>query len=89
MKLSKQQNCTIKILKKRLCHYFLGAALTSIASIVSVSANAQDNSLTVISWGGAYNIMQKKYVIDPFEKNMGCGEYRCLYLGACLLRRTT
>jgi len=78
MKLSKQASKqaskkynAMKTLQKRFSGYFLGAALTSIASTVSFSASAQDNSLTVISWGGAYNIMQKKYVVDPFERDTG------------------
>jgi len=58
-------------LTKRFGRYLMGAALTGIATTASFSASAQDNSLTVISWGGAYNIMQKKYVVDPFEKNSG------------------
>jgi len=61
----------MQTLKKRFSHYLFGASLISLASIVSFSASAQDNSLTVISWGGAYNIMQKKHVVDPFEKNSG------------------
>jgi len=62
-------------LQKRFTRYFtrslLAATLSGYAAVSSIFAYAQDNSLTVISWGGAYNQMQKKHVIDPFERETG------------------
>jgi len=58
-------------LQKQLRRYGLGLALAGLATTASINAHAQDNSLTVISWGGAYNIMQKKHVVDPFEQQSG------------------
>jgi len=57
--------------QKRFGRGLLSAVLAGLITSMSLSVSAQDNSLTVISWGGAYNIMQKKYVVDPFEKDSG------------------
>ncbi len=44
----------------------LAAALATTAFAVSAA-----DSLTVVSWGGAYGAAQKKHVIDPFQKDTG------------------
>jgi putative spermidine/putrescine transport system substrate-binding protein len=45
-------------------------ALTAALAMASFGAAAQD-SLTVVSWGGAYGAAQKKHVVDPFQKDTG------------------
>ncbi|CAE6884845.1 MULTISPECIES: ABC transporter substrate-binding protein [Pseudomonas] len=45
-------------------------ALTAALGLASVGAHAED-SLTVVSWGGAYGAAQKLHMIDPFQKDTG------------------
>lgn len=52
--------------QKHLPHLLLAAALAA----GSGAALAQE-SLTVVSWGGAYGAAQKKHVIDPYQKETG------------------
>jgi putative spermidine/putrescine transport system substrate-binding protein len=50
-----------------------------ILSVIFVFVNAE--SLTVISWGGAYGDAQKKHMIDPFSKLTGTKVYFNDYKG--------
>jgi len=54
-------------LKKCLTRYALAASLAA----VGFGAWAQGNSLTVISFGGAYGGAHKKHMVDPFQKDTG------------------
>lgn len=45
-------------------------ALMAALGLTASKAVAQD-SLTVVSWGGAYGAAQKKHVIDPYQKETG------------------
>lgn len=45
-------------------------ALAAALGTASFAASAQD-SLTVVSWGGAYGAAQQKHVIDPYQKDSG------------------
>ena len=45
-------------------------ALLAALGLAAGGANAQD-SLTVVSWGGAYGAAQQKHVIDPYQKDSG------------------
>jgi len=54
-------------LKKCLTRYALAASLAA----VGFGASAQGNSLTVISFGGAYGAAHKNHMVDPFQKDTG------------------
>ena len=45
-------------------------ALAAALGTASFAASAED-SLTVVSWGGAYGAAQQKHVIDPYMKESG------------------
>jgi putative spermidine/putrescine transport system substrate-binding protein len=45
-------------------------ALATVLGTASFAASAEE-TLTVVSWGGAYGAAQQKHVIDPFEKETG------------------
>lgn len=45
-------------------------ALVAALGLTAGNATAQD-SLTVVSWGGAYGAAQKKHVIDPYQAETG------------------
>jgi putative spermidine/putrescine transport system substrate-binding protein len=45
-------------------------ALAAALGTASFAASAEE-SLTVVSWGGAYGAAQQKHVIDPFQKDSG------------------
>lgn len=45
-------------------------ALVAALGLTAGNATAQD-SLTVVSWGGAYGAAQKKHVIDPYQAESG------------------
>lgn len=45
-------------------------ALAAALGTASFTASAEE-SLTVVSWGGAYGAAQQKHVIDPFQKESG------------------
>ncbi|MFI8481930.1 ABC transporter substrate-binding protein [Pseudomonas sp. NPDC078700] len=45
-------------------------ALTAAMGLASFGAHGED-SLTVVSWGGAYGAAQKTHMIDPFQKDTG------------------
>ncbi|MDM8348767.1 ABC transporter substrate-binding protein [Pseudomonas sp. sp1636] len=45
-------------------------ALAAALGTASFAASAAD-SLTVVSWGGAYGAAQQKHVIDPYQKDTG------------------
>jgi len=46
-------------------------ALSAALAIASMTTQAQEDSLTVVSWGGSYGAAQQKHVIDPFQKDTG------------------
>lgn len=50
--------------------HFTACALAGALSLSAFNANAAE-SLTVVSWGGAYGAAQQKHVIDPFQKETG------------------
>ena len=50
--------------------HFSACALAAALSLSAFSASAEE-SLTVVSWGGAYGAAQTKHVIDPFQKDTG------------------
>jgi len=52
---------------KRLQPFALAAAF----SLASAMALAQEKTLTVISWGGAYGAAHQKHMVDPFQKDTG------------------
>jgi len=54
-------------LQKCLTRYALAASLAA----VGFGAYAQQNSLTVISFGGAYGAAHKKHMVDPFQRDTG------------------
>src|SRR5690606_18364223 len=56
----------VRTLSATVSAFTLAAAL----GLVSASASAED-SLTVVSWGGAYGAAQKNHMIDPFQKDTG------------------
>jgi len=43
---------------------------STLSAVTSMTAIAQD-SLTVVAWGGAYNLMSKKHMIEPFARDTG------------------
>tara|TARA_R110000868_G_scaffold74298_3_gene214825 strand:+ start:12262 stop:13335 length:1074 start_codon:yes stop_codon:yes gene_type:complete len=45
-------------------------ALAAALGTASFAASAEE-TLTVVSWGGAYGAAQQKHVIDPFQKDTG------------------
>lgn len=49
---------------------FSAFALAAALGTAGFAASAEE-SLTVVSWGGAYGAAQKKHVIDPFQKDSG------------------
>ena len=49
---------------------FSAFALAAALGTASFAASAEE-SLTVVSWGGAYGAAQQKHVIDPFQKESG------------------
>ncbi|WPC04925.1 ABC transporter substrate-binding protein [Pseudomonas benzenivorans] len=49
---------------------FSAFALTAALASAPFAASAED-SLTVVSWGGAYGAAQKNHMIDPFQKDTG------------------
>jgi putative spermidine/putrescine transport system substrate-binding protein len=49
---------------------FSACALAAALSFSAFSASAEE-TLTVVSWGGAYGAAQKKHMIDPFQKETG------------------
>jgi len=54
-------------LNKCLTRYALAASLAALG----FAACAQEKSLTVISFGGAYGAAHKKHMVDPFQKDTG------------------
>jgi len=46
-------------------------AVAAALAAVGVGAFAQGNSLTVISFGGAYGAAHKNHMVDPFQKDTG------------------
>ncbi len=50
--------------------HFTTCALAAALSLSAFSVSAEE-SLTVVSWGGAYGAAQQKHVIDPFQKDTG------------------
>jgi len=60
----------MKNLKPSITAHLLSIAISSCAVITSLNSNAQD-SLTVISWGGAFSEAQKKHMLEPFERDSG------------------
>lgn len=49
---------------------FSAVVLAAALATASLAASAED-SLTVVSWGGAYGVAQKNHMIDPFQKDTG------------------
>jgi len=49
---------------------FSAFALSAALAMTSFGAHAAE-SLTVVSWGGAYGAAQKNHMIDPFQKDTG------------------
>ena len=44
--------------------------LAAAMSLTTFAATAEE-TLTVVSWGGAYGAAQKNHMIDPFQKETG------------------
>jgi putative spermidine/putrescine transport system substrate-binding protein len=59
----------------------LGAALTALATILIASPSRAQESLTVVSWGGAYQAAQDAAVYVPFEEEHGVTIRRESYSG--------
>ncbi|WP_417661046.1 ABC transporter substrate-binding protein [Pseudomonas sp.] len=55
---------------RSLCTSISAFTLTAALGLASFGAHAED-SLTVVSWGGAYGAAQKNHMIDPFQKDTG------------------
>ncbi|ARU90273.1 ABC transporter substrate-binding protein [Pseudomonas sp. M30-35] len=55
---------------RSLCTSISAFTLTAALGLASFGAHAED-SLTVVSWGGAYGTAQKNHMIDPFQKDTG------------------
>ncbi|MDO9624308.1 MAG: ABC transporter substrate-binding protein [Pseudomonas sp.] len=55
-----------RLLTTRFSTFALAAALGTATFTASAA-----ESLTVVSWGGAYGAAQKKHVIDPYQKDSG------------------
>lgn len=47
---------------------FVGAAVTAVILATASAAGAQERTLVVNSWGGAYEKLHKQLVFEPFEK---------------------
>jgi len=58
-----------------------GSFLCLVLSVFAWAEAVAQNSLTIVAWGGAYNLMNKKHMVEPFERETGTSVLLDAYSG--------